>query len=132
VGRQGEPVVSAVALPGRRSRARRVVSPVATFLLTVGILIVLWVVFLRIVDVGSYVGKSPLDVWRYLTDAEMGAERRGELWDATGITVIQAFAGFVIGTLIACLVAVVFVLSRTIERAVMPIALALRSVPIVP
>ena len=63
--------------------------------------------------------------------AGTGAERRSEIWDATWQTFKEAALGFTIGLGIAIGVAVLFTLSRSFERAVMPIALALRSVPIV-
>jgi ABC-type nitrate/sulfonate/bicarbonate transport system permease component len=115
----------------RLQSVRRAVQPLGTFVVTAVLLVIVWMVFLRIVDVGSYIGKTPADVWNYLFDAEKGVERRSELLDATSITFRQAVIGFLAGTVIACAVAVCFVLSRSLERAVMPIALALRSVPIV-
>ena len=111
--------------------ARSVGSTAVTFVATTVLLLVLWVLFLRIVGVGSYVGKRPSDVWGYLFGDERSPERRAEIWDQTVVTVRQAFAGYVVGTAVATAVAMLFVLSRAIERAVMPIALALRSVPIV-
>ena len=58
-------------------------------------------------------------------------ERRDELWEATRETLVESGLGFLTGLAAAVVVAVGFVLSRPFERAVMPIALALRSVPIV-
>ncbi len=115
----------------RRDIWRTVGNPLVTFVATTIFLLALWVLFLRIIDVGSYVGKGPLDVWRYLFDDEQSAERRSELWSNTQVTMRQAFLGYAVGTAFAVAVAVVFVLSRSVERAFMPIALALRSVPIV-
>jgi ABC-type nitrate/sulfonate/bicarbonate transport system permease component len=115
----------------RRGIWRTVGNPLVTFVATAIFLLALWVLFLRIIDVGSYVGKGPLDVWRYLFDDDQSAQRRSELWSNTQVTMRQAFLGYVAGTAFAVAVAVVFVLSRSIERAFMPIALALRSVPIV-
>jgi ABC-type nitrate/sulfonate/bicarbonate transport system permease component len=111
--------------------SKRLATTMLTFAITTGLLLVLWLLFLKIANVGSYVGKSPSAVWDYLFHAEKGAERRSELWDNTTTTMGQAFLGYIAGTAVAVFVAVMFVLSRAIERAVMPIALALRSVPIV-
>jgi ABC-type nitrate/sulfonate/bicarbonate transport system permease component len=115
----------------RRDIWRTIGNPLVTFVATTIFLLALWVLFLRIIDVGSYVGKGPLDVWRYLFDDDQSAQRRSELWSNTQVTMRQAFLGYVAGTAFAVAVAVMFVLSRSIERAFMPIALALRSVPIV-
>lgn len=111
--------------------ARRTASALVAFVLTAAVLVGLWYVFLKVTDVGSYVGKTPTDVWKFLRHPEQGAARRAELWSATSTTMWQAGLGYVIGTIAAVAVAIVFVLSRAVEQAVMPIALALRSVPIV-
>lgn len=47
----------------------------------------------------------------------------------TGITLAGAGWGFLIGNLTAILLAVLFLYCKTLERAMMPIALAMRSVP---
>lgn len=102
-----------------------------TFVIVVGLLLALWVGFLRFFDVNSYVGKTPAMVWEAITDPEKGPERRAELWDATEVTLVESALGFLCGLAVALVVAIGFTLSRPLERAVMPIALALRSVPIV-
>ncbi|WP_420451359.1 ABC transporter permease [Ilumatobacter sp.] len=114
-----------------RTALRSVATTAVTFVATTVLLLALWVLFLRIVDVGSYVGKSPADVWGYLFGDERSPGRRSEIWEQTAVTIQQAFVGYVVGTAVATAVAMLFVLSSAVERAVMPIALALRSVPIV-
>ena len=118
-----------------RAIARRVawgvVRSLGTFVLVTALLLGLWIGFLEVFDVNSYVGKTPTQVWDWVTDPVAGAERRDELWEATKETLVESGLGFVTGLTAAVVAAVVFVLSRPLERAVMPIALALRSVPIV-
>ena len=120
--------------PAARSRRRvawGVLRSLGTFVLVAALLLGLWVGFLEVFDVNSYVGKTPSQVWDWVTDPVSGAERRDELWEATKETLVEAGLGFLTGLAAAVVVAVAFVLSRPLERAVMPIALALRSVPIV-
>src|SRR5690606_31985799 len=69
--------------------------------------------------------------WEWVTDPAEGADRRAELGDATRETLVEAGLGFAVGLAAAVVVAVTFTLWRPLERAVMPVALALRSVPIV-
>jgi len=102
-----------------------------TFGVVTALLLGLWVGFLRFFDVNPYVGKSPSAVWDWLTEPTRGAERRAEIQDASFVTLKESAIGFVVGLGLAILVAIAFTLSRAFERAVMPIALALRSVPIV-
>lgn len=95
------------------------------------VLLGLWVAFLEVFDVNAYVGKTPAQVWEWVTDPAEGADRRAELGDATRETLVEAGLGFAVGLAAAVVVAVTFTLWRPLERAVMPVALALRSVPIV-
>lgn len=104
---------------------------IGTAVLVTGLLLGLWIGFLELFDVSAYVGKTPSQVWDWATDAAQGAERRAELWDATRETLVESGLGFLTGLAAAVVVAVAFTLSRPLERAVMPVALALRSVPIV-
>jgi ABC-type nitrate/sulfonate/bicarbonate transport system permease component len=108
-----------------------VVRSVGTALLVSALLLGLWVGFLEVFDVDPYVGKTPAQVWEWATDPVLGAERRAELQEATRETLVEAGLGFVVGLAAAVVVAIAFTLSLSLERAVMPIALALRSVPIV-
>ncbi len=127
--------------PGAPSTARHgglavrlglgVVRSVGTFVLVSAVLLGLWVGFLEVLDVNPYVGKTPTQVWEWFTDPAQGGERRSELAEATGETLVESGLGFLTGLAAAVVVAIAFTLSRPLERAVMPIALALRSVPIV-
>ena len=116
---------------GGRKVLLQIVRAVLTFLVVTALLLGLWIAFLNVFDVNSYVGKMPGDVWRYLSDPAQGAERRTELFEATKTTLWETGLGFVTGILAALVVAVIFTVSRAMERTFLPIALALRSVPIV-
>lgn len=117
---------------GKDHRLRRgLVRGALTLLGLLVLLYVLWIGFLWFFDVDSFFGKSPSQVWEWLQDPDAGAERRAELLDAFWFTAKESTLGYLVGTLVAVAVASLFVLSSALERAVMPIALALRSVPIV-
>jgi ABC-type nitrate/sulfonate/bicarbonate transport system permease component len=105
------------------------------------VLMALWQVLLWVFDVSAFVGKSPLDVWQYLfADAPprgvrpnslTAAQAREASFAALGTTLVNAAIGFVSGMLVATVVAVGFVLYKPFEFAFMPIAMLLRSVPLV-
>ena len=59
------------------------------------------------------------------------AEHRAELFPLLGETLRDAALGFVVGIAIAAGLSIAFSLSRTVESGVMPLALLLRSVPLV-
>jgi ABC-type nitrate/sulfonate/bicarbonate transport system permease component len=129
------PQITTVApAPGGRGGGRLAIGilrAVITFVAVTGILLALWIAFLDYFGVNEYVGKTPSAVWDWITDAEKGSERQDELRAATIKTLTEAGWGFVTGIVAALVVAVAFTLSKALERTFLPIALALRSVPIV-
>ncbi|WP_260406162.1 ABC transporter permease [Microbacterium sp. G2-8] len=103
----------------------------ALFLLMIAVVLVMWQALLVVFGVSDYVGKGPLDVWQWLVTDDEAAENRALIFGRLGITLGHAFLGFVAGLVLALLVALLFQLSRGIEAALMPVAMLLRSVPLV-
>ena len=104
---------------------------VSNTILSLLIVMLLWVIALWAFDVTPYIGKGPLDVFSYLFLDESPAEHQLLIWNALTQTMLDALIGFSFGLLFATLVAVLFTLSRGIEQALMPIAMLLRSVPLI-
>lgn len=100
-----------------------------------------WTALLQVFDVSPFVGKTPADVYHYLVSAapprgvrpaSISAEAaRADLWAAWLVTLVDAGLGFLTGLVVAALVAMAFVLVKPVEFAFMPIAMLLRSVPLV-
>ncbi|NMD96325.1 MULTISPECIES: ABC transporter permease subunit [unclassified Rhodococcus (in: high G+C Gram-positive bacteria)] len=88
--------------------------------------LVLWQV--AIMGLNPYFAKGPADVWRYL--ATPGSER-DQLISALGTTTLHASYGYLAGTVAAFVVAVSVLSWPAVEAAVMPVAVALRAVPLV-
>ena len=86
---------------------------------------------IRLFNLNPFFAKDPDDVFRYLVAGPGAAEHRAVLLDALGRTVSDAAGGYLVGTLAATAVAMAVVLSRGVEQAVMPVAITLRSVPLV-
>ncbi|WP_229674698.1 ABC transporter permease [Nakamurella endophytica] len=110
---------------------RRVGVSLLTFVVSAVVLVLLWYAFLSVFRIDSFVGKRPVDVWRYLFDVPAAAKNRSALLSGLGITLSDAAIGFVSGTVLAVLVAVLFTLVRPLEFAFLPLAMLLRSVPLV-
>lgn len=103
--------------------------PLVTSLL---LMLVIWFVFLKAFpQVGPRVGKTPGDIWRYLVTAPNAASARQAIFDDLQITLRDAAIGFAAGMLAALLVAALFVVFAAVEQTFMPVALLLRSVPLV-
>lgn len=120
---------------------RRTATTAATVAVAFVVLLGLWALLLAVFDVPDFVGKSPLEVWQYLFSAEpargvrpasmSAGQARAESLAALVTTLGNATIGFVSGMLAATVTAVAFVLFRPVEFAFMPIAMLLRSVPLV-
>lgn len=108
-----------VPRPGRRLRR------VATSLGGTVLLLALWQLLVRVFDVPIYIVPAPTDIGASLVD-DAGL-LAANLWP----TALESVAGFLIGNLVAIGLAVVFVHSQTLERTLFPIAIVIRTVPIV-
>ena len=103
-------------------------------LLSIGVSLALilgaWQGFIEYLSVNPLVARSPKDVWAYLFTSEAASSHRGLVWDGLRITLSDAGVGLVAGMVAAAVVAIVFVLSSTAERAFLPVAMVVRSVPL--
>ncbi|WP_432488979.1 ABC transporter permease [Kineococcus sp. SYSU DK018] len=102
-----------------------------TLVVSTVVLVAAWYLLLRLLDVDAFVGKRPLDVYDYLVRDEDAAADRLEILGLLGTTLKDAITGFVAGTAGALVVASLFTLSRPLELVFMPLAMLLRSVPLV-
>jgi len=117
---------AAVALPGsaarrRGARARRVLVPVLGMLAVLGY----WELHIRLFRVPEFLIPAPSRVVQAMFEEWPALQRN------TGATLIESLGGFVLGNGIAILLAVLFVHNKPTERALYPIAVAIRTVPII-
>lgn len=111
--------------------ARRLGSSVVILVASAVILLGLWVLALKVLNVSPFVGKTPLDVWRYLATAPDAGANRALVGRNLGITLYDTAIGFVAGLVLGVAVAVLFTMLRALEFAFMPLVLLLRAVPLV-
>lgn len=88
-------------------------------------LIVLWQAVVTIFSVPTFMAPSPLEVIHAF------GENGPVLWANLLPTLLEAALGFVFGNLVAILLAVWFVYSATAEKAFYPIAVIIKSIPII-
>lgn len=100
-------------------------------LLALLVVAVLWFVALWAFNVKPFIGKNPFDVYNFLFTVPAATENRGFVMTALSQTMVDAAIGFVFGMFFATLISVLFSLSKGIEQALMPIAMLLRSVPLI-
>lgn len=113
------------------ARARRLGRGVLRAAITLVVILAAWELFLKAFHVSSFIGKGPLDVWRYLFTQADASGHRSAMVGESGTTLRDAFLGLAGGTVAAVLFAVAFNLSRMVSSTFLPFAMVLRSVPLV-
>lgn len=114
-----------------RSVLRALGSGIVTFVVTIAAVLVLWVGVLWVFDVSPYIAKGPVEVYDFLFTVPDAAANRAEIGGNLAVTLGDALIGFAAGLAVALLGAIVFQLSKGAEHALMPVAMLLRSVPLV-
>jgi ABC-type nitrate/sulfonate/bicarbonate transport system permease component len=123
----GEPA----ARRSSRSRGQRLLRSIALLVISLAALVFGWYGLIDLFDLNPFFAKDPDAVYRFLISGPDAAAQRDALLAELWQTLRDAFGGYLVGTLAATAVAIAVVLSRGVEQAVMPIAIALRSVPLV-
>jgi NitT/TauT family transport system permease protein len=118
------PAVGSPPAPKRKS-AMRFVKPVVFPVVGVALMLLAWHLVIKLFHVEPYVAPSPGEVWTALLENQ--DLLLANLWP----TMIEAVVGFVVGNVFAILLAVVFVHSRTTQQALFPLAVVLKTLPIV-
>jgi len=114
-----------------RSLGKAVGKSVLIALSTFVIVVLLWLAVLAFFGISPYIAKGPLDVWDFLVVDEDAAANRAVLGANLGVTMGHALTGFVVGLAVAILGAILFRISKGAESALMPVAMLLRSVPLI-
>lgn len=98
--------------------------------LSLTLAIVIWAGGIGALHLNSYFAKSPMTVWRFLTSDAAAAANRSVVLDALGTTVRDAMLGFAAGTTCAILLAIACAMFAIVETTVVPVAIALVSIPL--
>lgn len=110
-----------------RSIGRSLLNAAVTLL----IVLALWQAVVSLTGISPYVAKGPAEVWDFLFLRDSAEANRAALWPLVGQTLADSLLGFATGMTVAVVLAVLFTLSKTVEAGVMPLALLLRSIPLV-
>jgi ABC-type nitrate/sulfonate/bicarbonate transport system permease component len=122
---------SKVKRDAARETAKVVTESVINTGISLAVVVVLWVLALWAFDVTPYIGKGPIEVFEWMWLSDKAAENQTLVWSALGQTLYDASIGFAFGLFFATLVSALFTMSRSLEQALMPIAMLLRSVPLI-
>ena len=122
-------ILSPPRLPAS-GRARAGTALINAALVTVCALVAWWGL-LAVFDLNPFFAKRPGDVFHTLVTAPNAAVTRATLWAALGETAVFLLPGYLAGLLAGAGLAVIVVLAPAAAGLAMPLAIALRSVPIV-
>ena len=120
-----------------RALARSIGRSSLNALITIVVVLALWQVVVSFTGISPFVAKGPMEVFTYLfvdnpeRPNSTAASHRELLAPLVIQTLQDSLLGFVVGMAIAIVLAVAFTLSKTVESGVMPLALLLRSIPLV-
>jgi ABC-type nitrate/sulfonate/bicarbonate transport system permease component len=109
----------------------RVGRPIAASALGLAVMCGVWQAAISLFHLSGFVAKGPVEVYDFLFVGSSAESYRSQLLSALGVTVRDASLGYVGGTVVAIVVALAVVLRRDVGQTIMPIAIALRSVPLV-
>jgi len=106
-------------------------------LITLAVVLLLWQAVVSLTGISPYVAKGPVEVWNFLfvdnpdRPNSTAASHRELLAPLVLQTLQDSLIGFAVGMVVAIVLAVLFTLSKAVEAGVMPLALLLRSIPLV-
>lgn len=104
---------------------------VGIFIAVSTLIVVLWWAFLVVAEISPFVGKTPLVVWEHLFSGPEAQANRAYVLDGLAVTGRDAIIGYVAGLGGAALVAVLFALLPAAATTFMPVAMVLRTFPLV-
>jgi ABC-type nitrate/sulfonate/bicarbonate transport system permease component len=92
---------------------------------------IVWYGAFAVLGLDPYLAKTPGDILAFLTVAPGAADHRAVIFGALGLTLRDAIAGYLLGSIVAIVAAIVIQYSALAEAMFLPIAMTLRSVPLV-
>ncbi|MHB1171107.1 MAG: ABC transporter permease [Lacisediminihabitans sp.] len=123
--------IGRAALLVKRQGWRRIAVPSGKLAAGVAIVCAFWYAVFWVLHLDNYLAKTPGDILAFLTVSDGAAEHRSIIFGALGITLRDAAVGYVAGSAVAIVAAIAIQFSPMAEAMFMPIAMTLRSIPLV-
>ncbi|MEM9247564.1 MAG: ABC transporter permease subunit [Pseudomonadota bacterium] len=122
------PLLLAAPAPGP---ARPVLARWAEGALIAAAALALWAALPHILGLAPFFAKGPADIWAFLVTDTSAAAHRATLGTALWQTAVTAVPGYLAGLALGAALAIALVLAPALAALALPIAVALRSIPIV-
>ncbi|MDQ1543961.1 MAG: hypothetical protein QOK08_1599 [Actinomycetota bacterium] len=123
--------VARAARPVKREGWRRAGVPLGKLVGGIAIACGFWYALFWALQLDSYLAKTPGDILAFLTVSPGAADHRSIIFGALGVTLQDAAVGYVAGSVVAIVAAIAIQFSPVLEAMFMPIAMTLRSIPLV-
>jgi sulfonate transport system permease protein len=117
---------TAAALDLTRRAGRSLVGRVSETVLSIGLILLVWWAAIPVFHLSSYVVRNPGNVFDYLFNGGSGGTL---VLSQIGITLADAGLGFCIGIAVGWVLGVLFIVSPSTGRAVIPLAFIVSSIP---
>ena len=114
-----------------RGSGTKAAGSLLTALISLGVILIGWMIFLRVFHVDPFSGRTPATVWKAVVTGPDAAANRTELIDASVTTLRDAFLGLAVGIVAGTLAAITFTLSKVVESSLMPMAMVVQAVPLI-
>ena len=95
------------------------------------LVLLIWHIVMEAFELNPFFAKRPGDVWSYLFLSDKGPSARMTLADAITQTLTFALPGYFAGLILGAGLAALLILAPIFATTVLPVAVALRSVPII-
>ena len=126
-----ELLIALPPVPTGAGAGRRWSGTAGLVVLTLVVMIALWWAVMEAFALPRFFAKRPDDLWNFLIAAPNAAANRALLWDATTATLVYVVPGYLAGLALGAGLAMALTLVPGLAGALVPVAVALRSIPIV-
>ena len=109
----------------KESRLYKSLSVIGQYLLSIGVFIGIWYLYVKIRDVPAYILPSPAKVWKSLV--ELFTE--GTVWPHLWTTTYEVVLGFFIGSLLGMILGYIFAKVDILKTALMPYLIFFQTAP---
>ena len=130
-GAPADLLLAAPVVPDAAAGWRRAAATLARLALTVVVVLVLWHGLMEAFGLNRFFAKRPGDVWAWAFEAPGAAANRAMIAGAWAQTMVLTLPGYLAGLALGAGLAAAIVLLPGLGATIMPVAIALRSVPIV-
>lgn len=97
----------------------------------VAVALIIWYSVVKLSGLGGYFLKTPQAVWEYLISGHDASTHLEVVMGSVATTLLHAGMGWVLGSIVAIVGAVALSTSPAASKAIMPLILVIRSVPLV-